>query len=661
MKFLLVFDDHLDMDSLVSFYKDREVHKIDLFPLTSDPLIVHKIENLLNSQECSSISLLKSAQAIDEEVKNLRRRICKWSAGIGNWEIKAKNIRDWLLLPGCNVSTWWLSLLSEKNTLKTNAFFQIAQIRAVRSFLSKGEYGFCVIAVSDKNSREAIKLVADEHKIKKKVLSTGFLVRSEGMKSKIKAILHSFELFGSFLLGFFTWLQFIQRGIKVRRHLSKHAERLPESDSLLFVSYFPAVDKEAAHNGVFRNKYALSLQDKLKEKHVSVVWLLMPVPLDGYDFSDAIRLANDFANNGENLFILEEFLTLRGAIKGLFLWLRQIGLSWYLFHHVKKTRLVAEPVGSECMPIVKQLWGQSFCGSVGIGNILYCIIFKHVFKEIKHITNSLYYCEMQAWEKALIAAKNHTNPQTRIIGFQHSSVSRDNLSYLYDKTDTMRTGKSSDLPLPDVLACNGEHPYSLLSESGYSGLTQVESLRYLYLEKILSTQIPPRTGRPVLLIAGAYDRRETRALISLVYAAFPKAAQFDIWFKGHPSMPVEEIFKELGIDVSKTDYTILRDNVSEYFAQAWAMLVSTSTVSIEALAFGCEVIVPIFSDTMLINSLADCENYYHKVTCAEDLKETMGKIVDGHSLGGIDEYRQFVKSYWNIDSTLPRWTKLLNL
>ncbi len=268
---------------------------------------------------------------------------------------------------------------------------------------------------------------------------------------------------------------------------------------------------------------------------------------------------------------------------------------------------------------------------------------------------------MHAWEKALSAAKNRKNPQIRTMGYQHACVSRNDLSSFCDKTDTVRTDNLSALPLPDVLACNGEYLYSLLSESGFPGLTQVESVRYLYMDEMLSSQITPRTGRPVLLIAGAYDRSETRALVSLVYAAFPKADRFDIWFKGHPSMPVEEIFEELAIDVAKTGYAICRDNISEYLGQAWAMLVSTSTVSIEALAFGCEVIIPFFPDTMLINPLADCEKYYHKVTCAEDLRETMGKIMEGHSLGGIDEYRQFIDSYWNIDSKLPRWTNLLNL
>ncbi len=661
MKVFLVFDIPFDVKPLLDGCRDITSDEIALFPLTSDSAILTSTTTDLQSQNCRFVEQLNSAQVIAGQVKQVQKAICKWSADIGNCKVKSRTIRDWLMLPGCNISAWWLSLLSEKNTLKTNAFFRMAQIRAVRASLSNGGYDLCVIAVSDGNCREAIEIVADELGITKMILSAGIVARPAGMKTRIKAVLQGLGLFGNVLQGLFTWLHFIQRGVVVRKHLSTRFEELPGGGSLLFVSYFPAVDKEAARNRVFRNKYALALQDKLKEKQIPVVWLLMPVPFDGYGFKEAVKLAKDFSDSGERLFVIEGFLTLRGALRGLLLWFRQIGLSWYLYRQVNNTCLVDAPAGRECIPVVKHLWEQSFCGSVGIGSILYCVIFGEVFKQIREITACLYYCEMHAWEKALNSAKNHRKPEIRTIGFQHASVSRNDLSYFYDRADTARTGEPSDLPLPNVLACNGEHLYSLLSESGYPGLTQVESVRYLYMDKMLSSQVPPRTGRPALLIAGAYDRAETRAMVALVHAAFPKADRFDIWFKGHPSMPVEGIFEELAIDLSETGYEIRRDNISEYFGQAWAMLVSTSTVSIEALAFGCEVIIPVFADTMLINPLADCEKYYHQVTCAEDLRKTMEEIAGGYSLCGIDEYRQFIREYWNIDAALPRWTKLLGL
>ena len=93
------------------------------------------------------------------------------------------------------------------------------------------------------------------------------------------------------------------------------------------------------------------------------------------------------------------------------------------------------------------------------------------------------------------------------------------MGYFYDRSETVRTGEPSDLPLPDVLACNGKHLYDLLSESGYPGLIETEAVRYMYLDKVLSLPRAPRKGRPVLLVAGTYNRNETRSLVGLVAAA----------------------------------------------------------------------------------------------------------------------------------------------
>jgi len=385
----------------------------------------------------------------------------------------------------------------------------------------------------------------------------------------------------------------------------------------------------------------------------------MPVPLDGYDFKDAIRLAKVFSKNGESLFVLDEFLTVGLAIKGFFLWIRQIGLSFFLFFRLRKTCFLNEPVGRQSYPIVRSLWETSFYGPIAIQSILYALIFREVFRGMPQLTDCLYYCEMHAWEKALNAAKKDVSPRVRTIGYQHASVSKNDLGYFYDRSETIRTGRSSDLPLPDILACNGKYLFDLLSGSGYPDLKQTEAVRYLYLDQVLSAKALPRQGRPLLLVAGPYNRNEAKALVGLVTMAFPKADVFDIWFKGHPSMPLKEIFRELGIDYLKAGFSIKEGNISEYLKDAWAVIVPTSTVAMEALGSGCEVIVPVFADAMLMNPLADFDGYYHNVTTAQELRQVMEKITCGSFLRDTEEYRHFIRRYWNIDPALPLWSELL--
>lgn len=659
MKILLIFDNRFDTDLIGTFFKKHKSCEVVIFSLISDPAILDAIIAKIHSCGVFSVTIHNSAQTISDQVKELRKEICQWSADIGNWKVSSKAVKDWFLLPGCGVSTWWFSLLSEKNTLKTDAYFRIAQTHAIEQFLSRNNYDLCLLSISNRTLHHAVVSAANKNHIPAKVISARPLLVPHRYKFLILDYLELLGWFGVFLRGIFAWFHIILRCWIAQKGLSGLTERKRSSNTLLFVSYFPAIDKEAAKDGIFRNKFALSLQDKLEEKKIPITWLLMPVPLDGYNFKDAVSLARKFATHGERLFILEEFLTIKDAMKGLFLWFRQLALSLFLFHRLKKTGLAVEPVGYTCHFIVKSLWNQSFCGPVAIVAILHALIFREVFKKIPGIVDCLHYCEMQAWEKALNAAKKDINPQIRTIGYQHASVSRNDLSYFYDKTETVSWGKPSDLPLPDILACNGKYLYDLLSESGYPNLIETEAVRYLYLHKMLSLEPMPRKGRPLLLVAGPYNRNEAKALTALVCAAFPRADRFDIWFKGHPSMPFEEIFQDLGLDYLHAGFIIQHDNISEYLSKAWAVIVPTSTVAMEALGAGCEVIIPVFPDAMLMNPLADFEDYHHHVTTPQELKLVMEKIVGGYSLCGTEEYQHFIRRYWNINPSLPLWSKLL--
>lgn len=655
MKVYIVYDDSAKVNALVDFVRRKNVKNVVFFSLSGNAFLKKEIDDSLKAHGIN-INHLNSVQCIEREIKHVRGKICKWSATIGKFSVRRKEIKEWFLLPGCNVSTWWFGLLSEKNTLKTKAFLHLAQVHAIKKSLDAHHADCCIIDVKEKSLKKAIKLAATNQNIKVHYLSffPTFSIRHIRIKEMVKEI----ELVGDIISSIYKWFRLINRGFFARRILGARKVRFPDSNSLLFVSYFPAVEKDVEGKGIFRNKYAIALQDKLEKIGIPICWLLMCVQIDGFNYRDAVKLAQSFSRNGEKLFILDEFINLKDALIILFLWLRQCLISLYLFPSVRKG-LLSEPFGIEGEPILKSLWRLSFCGIIGFEGITYSFLYKRVFSELPDMSNCIYYCEMHAWEKALNAAKEKEKPNTRTIGFQHSFVSRNHLFYFYDQTEARKRLKVSDLPLPDVLACNGEFNYSLMQESTYPGLTRVEAVRQMYLNGILSLPVPPRNGKSVLLIAGSIDKNESRFLIAFINEAFPRATEFEICFKGHPAMPFEGLFNEVGIDVTEVGYSISRENIAECLKEAQTVLVPSSSVAIEALAFGCEVIVPSFPNTMQMNPLADFEGYYHKVTTPEELREVMVRIAGGEKLRSVEEYRDFVRKYWYLDPGLPRWEELL--
>jgi surface carbohydrate biosynthesis protein (TIGR04326 family) len=267
---------------------------------------------------------------------------------------------------------------------------------------------------------------------------------------------------------------------------------------------------------------------------------------------------------------------------------------------------------------------------------------------------------MQAWEKALLLAKNKINSSIVTYAFQHTVVMRNYFNYFYHANETKRTGHIVDLPLPNHLLANGKTMFALLSESNYPSLGEAEAIRQLYIKK-MSSAVPKEKSEAILFIAGSYDKVETKSLITLVYHAFPEAQDFAIWFKGSPVNPFEPLFKELKIDYQKAGYRIVYNDLSELLPCVSIALVANTTVAIEVLACKCQLIIPLFADTMLMNPVIDTNATYHFVSQPQELQKIVMNLLKDDHAENNEKNALVLNDYWNLDDKLPRWSKLLTL
>lgn len=211
MKILLIFDNRFDTDLIGTFFKKHKSCEVVIFSLISDPAILDAIIAKIHSCGVFSVTIHNSAQTISDQVKELRKEICQWSADIGNWKVSSKAVKDWFLLPGCGVSTWWFSLLSEKNTLKTDAYFRIAQTHAIEQFLSRNNYDLCLLSISNRTLHHAVVSAANKNHIPAKVISARPLLVPHRYKFLILDYLELLGWFGVFLRGIFAWFHIILR------------------------------------------------------------------------------------------------------------------------------------------------------------------------------------------------------------------------------------------------------------------------------------------------------------------------------------------------------------------------------------------------------------------------------------------------------------------
>jgi surface carbohydrate biosynthesis protein (TIGR04326 family) len=652
MKILLIVDASCDVTQITPLLT-KQVTQIDLFPLTGNFIALEKIRNQL----AVPTTMLDSATLINTAVETMQKTIHNWSHELGNVKVKNKTLKNWFQLPDGGGSAWWFSMIAEKNSVQDNAFFTIAQCNALATQFKHTPYDACWIALTNQRHAKIFKKIAADS-VPQTMLIRSATISSTNLKRKILDAVNHLGALGALLMSFIYWAVWIKDSRSARKSLPPLTQRLSNDKRLLFISYFPNIDEEAAKSGIFRNKYALPLQEKIAELKLPMSWLLMPVYYNGHNFASSMRLIKKFSEQGEKLFVLQEFFTTKILMKALSWWLRQSWLSMKLLRKINSSDLTAQLAHPACLPIIKYLWWQSFVGASGTRGIIFYLTYLEMFKQLKQVKTCLYYCEMQAWEKALLLAQKKQCPKVTTVAFQHTVIMKNYFNYFYHIDELKQTGSTNDFPLPTKLLANGTLMRTLLAESGYPNLAEVEAVRQLYISQ--RTRVTdPTPEKPVLLVVGSYDRVETSSLITMVYQTFPNADDFQIWFKGSPVNPVEILFKELGIDSQAANYQILHRDVAELLQLASIALVANTTVAIEAIAFGKPLIIPLFADTMLMNPVIDTSAAYHQVTTPAQLSTQVQTLLARPPSLSIPN-AEFINSYWHLDTQLPRWTHLLN-
>jgi len=286
---LVIFDHSMDQ-GLLNKIPDA-ADNMELFPLISDWRGIDEVLQKCtdNFKNAHTLKLLNSAEMINDEIIRMRRNIPKWSACMGNRKVGNKIIKDWFQIGDTGISSWWFSLLSEKNPFKTDMFLKIAQFQAIVSILKSGRYDNCYLFVKDEPLRQAICKFETQSAVS--IFSRG---RSSG---KIKAVRSLMERLGtgkdllrdmgSALLWLFVfWARSLLAGLI----LGNPAKRRPEG-SILFVSYFPFVNTRALEEGRFQNKFAIPLQEKFHQAGQKIIWMFLYVNIDGWSFKDAVQIA----------------------------------------------------------------------------------------------------------------------------------------------------------------------------------------------------------------------------------------------------------------------------------------------------------------------------------------------------------------------------------
>lgn len=646
---LFVFDESFaDEEALAGIPGGHD--SISLFPLTGNWMLIRRLERTLSRRGPAPVVALNSARLVEREIEALCRELPEWSAGLGVSRVRGVSVRRFFMTSEDGISGFWLGPISEKNPLKTDTFLRLAQALAVQGELQAGKYESVAVAVNNRSLRESVKRMA------------GAAGASFRLVKKPKTF--DMQNIGAFPPGMLSlalagWMQACWKAALAKAVMGFSRREAVSTASRVFVSYFPYLNQGA--DGAFRNRYFEPIQNIWPKREDRIFWLLMFTHIQGAAFWKSLKIARKFQKNGERLAFFDEFVGFREALGALYLWLRQAGRYFMLERSFDEARMCGNLFPVECHPLVRSLWRRSFCGIEAMRGLIQYKAFRRFFRASGGASQCVYPCEMQAWEKAMNRAILRERPGLESVGFIHTVISRDYMFYAHHKSEIESSRLPDGLPLPGKIAANGAAARARLSEWGYPALSEVEAIRQLPLAERMNAPLPPKGDRPILLATGSSVREETKSLLSFLSSVPALAGEWEIWLKGHPTLPMEPLLKELDVRPAERRWEVKEGDINDSLERADVVLVPTSAASIDALAFGCEVFTPVSGSAFTMNALAGYEDYCHSVSTPDELKEKLAAYLKNGPRKGLDGKREFVRSYWNLAAELPRWRALLDL
>lgn len=540
---------------------------------------------------------------------------------------------------------WWMGLLAEKSPFKTPEIYQALRLLALEDCLREAPPAALELRSADRNLADAVRALCARHQI----AFSHALPAAQQSRQPLRAALR--QRLPECLQGLLAAGAHVVRRWPLRR--MRPLRWNAGEDALLVCSYFAHLDGKAAQAGTFYSRQWGPLPGLLAHGGLRLNWLQNFWPSDAApDARAGVGLATRFnraaAGMGQHGFV-DSYLGGYVLLRALGSWCFLLSRAWVL--RGMAPRLQAQHLQAFLWPVLRAAWASSLVGRAGFANCLSVHLFDAALRDIPRQPRGLYLFENQAWEKAFLTAwRRHGHGH--ITGVVHATVPFWHLYYAEDPRSLQEAGPDR-LPMPDLVAVNGEGARDALLAQGYVAgqLVEVEALRYLGLARTeAATDADGGTQKTRVLIVGDMEPDGLRDLLLAVRQAkelLPAAYRFT--FKPHPAYQADPA-KVAGVDIP-----VVGGDLSELLQRCDCVIAGNSTSAcIDAFLAGKPVIIAHSGQYLNMSPLRGQPGTVF-FESAQQLVAALG-AGNGHKRHMHGEY-----AYFYLDGGLTRWRKLLGL
>jgi surface carbohydrate biosynthesis protein (TIGR04326 family) len=508
---------------------------------------------------------------IEEDAERLRCQYLAWIWDLGHTQISGRRVVDRLVIrPG--LSYWWMTLLAQKcnyskspninEAIKLIAFAEwistlaqpIKRIRVVSA--SQGLIKCLQLWATDQDIPMVLQGVSDA------VVKRGFFA---GFFERLPQLLQALIWLPAHLLAFWPL-----KGVGLNAW-KKTVGRIT------FFSYLFNLSSNALEHGQYEASYWSSLPTVLSDAGKDTNWLhwynkheALPTARRA---AELLRTFNKTSNGGQCHVTPHTFLSTTVLVRTLYDWGRLLISGIGTAHKLAKVPALGFPL----WPLFENDWRKSRYGIEALSTILNFNLIESAIQSLPKQEDGVYLQENQPWEFGLIHAWQTSN-HGRLIGVPHSTVRFWDLRYFFDAKSYVRTGHN-DLPLPTLVAMNGNNMASAYEAGGYpkGALIKLEALRYIYLTvmpkrvtKIQDTSAKSKRSMRLLVVCDILSLNTQRQL-TLLSAALPLMPDVRIIVKPHPASLVDPL------DYPELSMTLTTRPLSELLLECDAVYSSNMT------------------------------------------------------------------------------------
>ncbi len=595
----------------------------------ADLLFIRKNEYIKDLLfELPGVSLIDISDDYYELLDRSRDGIIKFFAGLPARSFKIKegvHTSFHGLFQDKGFSAWWLMNFADKAPDSGGIINRLFQLDIIKSLIEKTKYDLGLIHSGDGRFAESVINLFASRKISS---ARDNELKTSGKRSfpVLKTVKPALKLAASKIL---TEL--------LSRISNFMIPGFRNSAVICFHSWFPAhwVDLD----GKYLDKYYFDLIDHIKDNS-SVMKPSYLFKLKCFDWG-----LTEISGRLERIFKTKvpfDFLDRYVAVADIlnYYGLAAVSLSDLdVIFSIGENKRIFEYNGIDIFAMAYFEFRNSFLFDMPY-NLILSKALKRYLRKNKNVKVFVNFLELYAYARGFIN-EIKSDPELsgiKTIAFQHSTITKYNLHYNYDKTEIRPDSQSRSryLPEPDGFLLSGKNAVNTIETCKISPekFNVTGSPRYDFILDFFNRAPKDRDGKFLkVLIATVSCLEESLDILKLSLESLSLYENISISIKMHPMRPIEnEIISifEACEKYKNMKYEIKKDNIYDLIVNNDILITSNSMVGLEALVLGSGVVL--YGDPFKINlsPLADSLEFRDRICYSnKKFKETVDKAVSG--------------------------------